>query len=171
MLTVSEGAFHDWANMPLADMAYGNAMDTDFTLRSWKILNKEMTAKRLNPVYSNLIKDITLLLGDVENRGISVDDEYLKVLDEKLSLSLEKLHKELNTLCPWDEELNPNSNQQLGKLLFGDTGFGLIAQEFSTKTKAPSITEERIFPVLRKPETLYPNFLSTSTRQSSTRRM
>ena len=144
MLTVTEGAFHDWANMPLLDMAYGNAMDTDFTLRSWKILKKDMTAKCLNPVYDNLIKDITLLLGDVEDRGISVDQEYLKVLDEKLAKTLEVLHKELNELCPLDEDLNPNSNQQLGKLLFGEEGFGLIPQDFSLKTKAPSITEEHL---------------------------
>jgi len=144
MLTVTEGAFHDWANMPLSDMAYGNAMDTDFTLRSWKILKKDMTAKCLNPVYNNLIKDITLLLGDVEDRGISVDQEYLKVLDEKLAETLESLHKELNDLCPWDDDLNPNSNQQLGKLLFEEDGFGLIPQDFSAKTKAPSITEEHL---------------------------
>ena len=144
MLTVTNGAIHDWANMPLSDMAYGCAMDTDFTLRSWKILKKDMKALHLNPVYNNLIKDITLLLGDVENRGIFVDQDYLKVLDVKLAESLETLLVELNKLSPLDEDMNPNSNAQLGKVLFEEEGFGLIPVDFSAKTKSPSITEEHL---------------------------
>ena len=72
MLTVTNGAKHDWGSMPLDEMAIGCAMDCDFTLRVWRILRKEMRAKSLNHVYDNLLKEIALELAEVENFGITV---------------------------------------------------------------------------------------------------
>ena len=67
MLTVTNGGKHDWANMPLDEMAIGCAMDCDFTLRFWRILRKEMSKKQLHHVYDNLLKAIALELAGVEN--------------------------------------------------------------------------------------------------------
>ena len=47
MLTVTNGGETDWANIPLDDLAFGNAMDCDFTLRSYNILKSNgRTIKR-----------------------------------------------------------------------------------------------------------------------------
>ena len=75
MLTVTNAETHDWGNMPLSDMAFGNAMDCDFTLRSWEILSKDVKRLNLDHVYYKLLKDIAVILGSVENRGISIDKE------------------------------------------------------------------------------------------------
>ena len=144
MLTVTEGAVHDWENMPLSDMAFGNAMDCDFTLRAWKILKKEMKSLYLEPVYNSLLKDITLILGEVENTGIVVDKDYLAELDSKLEESIKNLEKELNELSPLEEDVNFNSTQKVAELLFSDDGFGLKPTKFSAKTKKPAITEEHL---------------------------
>jgi len=147
MLTVTEGAVHDWENMPLSDMAFGNAMDCDFTLRAWKILKKEMKSLYLDPVYDSLLKDITLILGEVENTGISIDQDYLGDLDKKLEVSIENLKGELNKLSPLDEDINFNSTHQVAELLFSENGFGLKPVKFSAKTKKPAITEEHLLEI------------------------
>ena len=150
MLTVTNTENFDWGNMPLSDMAFGNAMDCDFTLRAWNILKKDINKLHLNHVYDNLLKSIVITLAKVEYTGIKVDKEYLSVLEELLSENLESLTEEINTLSPLDEDINPNSTAHLGTVLFTDEGFGLTATEFSAKTKKPSITESHLTDLLEK---------------------
>ena len=69
MLTVTDGAKHDWGAMPLKEMAIGNAMDCDFTLRAWKILRSDMKSTGVNFVYENLLSEIAVLLSSVEFKG------------------------------------------------------------------------------------------------------
>tara|TARA_R100001082_G_scaffold107838_1_gene82272 strand:+ start:644 stop:2158 length:1515 start_codon:yes stop_codon:yes gene_type:complete len=144
MLTVTNGAEHDWANMPLHEMAIGNAADCDLTLRCWKQMRKEMKPLNVAPIYDKLLKEVTLALGEVENRGMKVDTEYLKELDKTLGQKLEDAVIELNTLSKFDEDLNPNSTKEVADLLFTKEGFGLTPTMVSEKTKAPSITEEHL---------------------------
>ena len=94
MLTVAKQAKKDpdfWANMPLDDLAFGNAMDCDFTLRAYHVLKQQMKEKEVHRVYDNLLKDILVILSMVENFGIKVDTDYLKVLDDTLITELEDL--------------------------------------------------------------------------------
>jgi DNA polymerase I-like protein with 3'-5' exonuclease and polymerase domains len=141
MLTVPDGAKYDWGSMPLDEMAIGNAMDCDFTLRFWHILRKEMRKKQLNFVYDNLLKDIALELAGVENFGISVDTDYLDELEVKLEKEIGILEKELQELSPIDE-VNVNSNVDLQRILFTeDEGLNLYPVTFTKKTKKPSVTD------------------------------
>ena len=147
MLTVNNGAKHDWANMPMDELAYGNAMDCDFTLRSYHILKKEMKKTKVNLVYDNLLKDILVILGLVENTGIEVDSEYLKTLDVALQEEVKKLEESIEELSPVDD-INPRSTQQMAEVLFTSVGFDLTPQEFSMKTKIPKISEAHLTKVL-----------------------
>jgi len=148
MLTVTNAETHDWGDMPLSDMAFGNAMDCDFTLRSWDILSKDIKKLNLDHVYYKLLKDIALILGDVENRGISIDKEYLVVLEGVLSKQLKALKASLSDISPVSG-VNPNSTVDLGKVLFSDEGFNITPLEFSAKTKKPAITEEHLQTIKR----------------------
>jgi len=156
MLTVTNGAEHDWANMPLNEMAIGNAADCDLTLRCWKQMRKEMKPLNVAPIYDKLLKDVTLALGEVENRGMKVDTEYLKELDETLGVKLEEAVVELNTLSKFDDDLNPNSTKEIADLLFTKEGFGLTPTMVSEKTKAPSITEEHMQLVMKGLSSTHP---------------
>lgn len=151
MLTVNKNNAHKdpdfWANMPLDDLAFGNAMDCDFTLRAYHVLQESMKKKQVNFVYENLLKDILVILSDVENFGIKVDAEYLKLLDGILLKELEELLEKLQTLCPTGE-INPNSTAEMGSLLFTSSGFDLTPTEFSEKTKMPQITEAHLTSVI-----------------------
>ena len=156
MLTVTNGAEHDWANMPLNEMAIGNAADCDLTLRCWKRMREEMKPLNVAPIYDKLLKDVTITLGEVENRGLKVDIEYLKELDVTLGVKLEEAVVELNTLSKFDDDLNPNSTKEVANLLFTKEGYNLTPTMVSEKTKAPSITEEHMQLVMKGLSTTHP---------------
>jgi DNA polymerase I len=149
MLTVTNGAKQDWGSMPLKEMAVGNAMDCDFTLRIWKQLRKEMKAISVNFVYQNLLKDVVVMLAQMEYVGIKVDESYLDVLDIKLFEQLDLLKEELSSISPL-EEVNVNSNNHLQDVLFSDTGFGLLPVSFTKKTNKPSVTDSDLNLILEE---------------------
>ena len=150
MLTVNKQTKKDpefWANMPLDELAFGNAMDCDFTLRAYHELREEMAQKQVNFVYDNLLTDILVILSMVEDFGIKVDTDYLKVLDQRLLDELSELLEKLQELSPTGE-INPNSTIEMGSLLFTSSGFDLTPTEFSAKTQMPQITEAHLTSVL-----------------------
>tara|TARA_R110000851_G_scaffold134919_3_gene270294 strand:- start:1432 stop:2985 length:1554 start_codon:yes stop_codon:yes gene_type:complete len=154
MLTVNKNKTKDedfWANMPLDDLAFGNAMDCDFTLRAFHILKQEMMDMQVNFVYDNLLKDILVILGMVENQGIKVDSKYLTILDGQLKVELDSLYASLQDLSPVDsdEDINPNSIPAMGGILFTSDGFDLTPTMFSEKTKMPQISDEHLSEVLK----------------------
>ena len=151
MLTVTSNKPKDedfWANMPLDDLAFGNAMDCDFTLRAYHVLRQEMKEKYVNFVYDNLLKDILVILGMVENQGIKVDEDYLKVLDQQLQDELQTLLSKLQDLSP-TESINPNSTAEMASVLFTSEGYDLKPVMFSEKTQMPQISEEHLTEVLK----------------------
>ena len=143
MLTVTDGSTHDWENMPLEEMALGNAMDADFTLRAHSNMIVEMNKKGVNHVYEKLLKQILVIASDVEHRGILVDADCVARFDVILTKEVAELETKLSELSVIDD-VNPRSNSDMGLLLFSKEGFGLRALEFSKKTKAPSITEAHL---------------------------
>lgn len=156
MLTVNKSKPKDadfWANMPLDDLAFGNAMDCDFTLRAYHILRKEMEEKQVNFVYDNLLKDILVILGMVENLGIRVDADYLKVLDQTLKDEIAGLDDRLQELYAAKKEtedrINPNSSIEMASILFTSDGFNLTPTSFSEKTQMPQISEDHLTDVLK----------------------
>ena len=143
MLTVTDGGTFDWANMPLDDMALGNAMDADFTLRAYNAMRSDMTKKNVHHVYEKLLKKILVVASDIEHRGILVDTQCVKDFDVLLAKEIGELETKLSELSVI-ADVNPKSNADMGLLLFTKEGFGLRAVEFSKKTKAPSITEAHL---------------------------
>jgi DNA polymerase-1 len=148
MLTVNKNKKKSddfWATMPLDDLAFGNAMDCDFTLRAYHLLKREMEEKHVHHVYNNLLKDIQVILGMVENLGIQVDFDYLEVLDQELQKELKALGEKLQSLVPKGHgEVNPNSTIEMASVLFTSDGFDLRPTSFSEKTQMPQISEEHL---------------------------
>ena len=143
MLTVPDGGSHDWKNMPLDEMAFGNAMDADFTRRVHEEMTHKLKEHGLNHVYSNLLKKVLVVASEIEHRGILVDTDCVDRFDELLQEDVKGLYSKLEELSVVSG-INPNSNAHMGLLLFTKEGFGLKPTEFSKKTKAPSITEAHL---------------------------
>lgn len=143
MLSITDGKEIDWANMPLDQIAYGNAMDTNFTLKIFDELKGQMSyAKNL---YENLLKDVLVTFARMENRGLYVCTETLATYEKSSEKNLLKLNRELLQLLEGTEyedvEVNFNSSPQVGNILFD--GFGLPCL-VKTKGGKPSITEDSI---------------------------
>lgn len=150
MLTVNKNKPKDenfWANMKLDDLAYGNAMDADFTRRAFLAMQEDMKTKNVDVVYNNLLKKIIVILGGVENKGIRVDQEYIQALDKQLQDELQSLHDKLQQLSPAGP-VNPNSTAEMASVLFTSEGFNLTPTSFSEKTKIPQISEEHLVEVM-----------------------
>lgn len=138
MLTKANTGKHiDWANIPLPDLAFGNAMDCDFTLRIYKIMRKELKEKHLHHLYDKLVKKSMVILTDTELNGMRVDMEQLEVLDIEMSGKIVSWKNEVQRLSPI-ENLNPNSPKELTNVLFSDSGFSLMPLKFSSRTGNPS---------------------------------
>ena len=133
MLTVLDGGSQDWVAMPLEDIAFGNAMDADFTLRAYNRMRPELHRTNAHLVYDNILKDILLTMAEIENFGIAIDEEYLEELDQKLTQRLEEKQEELLELSPVSG-INLNSYQDLAMVVFTKEGFNLGATKFSPKT-------------------------------------
>ena len=70
--------------------SYSN-QKTDCMLRLWKILNNQMFVEKMIPVYDTLEKPLIPILSQMYISGILVDQNILKKLSEKFTLSINML--------------------------------------------------------------------------------
>lgn len=139
MLTVADGKTTVWAEIPLNELAFGNAMDCDFTLRLYRILRLKVKELKLHHIYDKLIKDAMEVLVETELNGMALDVGYLNELDEKLVSCVEETKAELMAASPFGEEFNPKSSDDIIEILFSDEGFGLMPIKFNERSKKPCV--------------------------------
>ncbi len=94
----------------------------------------------------------------MENRGIKLNIEKLKTLQEKLSSRINELTKEIYTLC--GSEFNIKSTQQLGVVLFQHLGL-----KGGKKTKTGYSTNEAVLSSLKDEHEVIPKILEYRTTQ------
>ena len=129
-------------------MLYG-ALDKAMDLASISHLKDE--AKTVEYPFIN-----TLI--HMEKRGIKLDIEKLKTLQEKLSSRINELTKEIYALC--DSEFNIKSTQQLGVVLFQHLGL-----KGGKKTKTGYSTNEAVLSSLKDEHEVIPKILEYRTTQ------
>ena len=112
---------------------YG-ALDKALSLASLEHLKEE--AKEVEYPFINT------LIG-MEQRGIELDIEKLKLLQERLTETIKRLTQEIYALC--GSEFNIKSTQQLGNILFGTLGL-----KGGKKTKTGYSTNEKVLNSLKK---------------------
>ena len=104
------------------------AVDTDLTRRLLRNQFLRMKEEDFLSQGRSLMKTHAVpasrVLGKMEYGGVKVDRDYLSYLDEKLGAVIEQKSKEISRhwLPSWGE-FNPNSTQQLGKLLYSEGVF------------------------------------------------
>ncbi|MBU1667816.1 DNA polymerase I [bacterium] len=94
----------------------------------------------------------------MERRGIKLDIEKLKILQEKLSSRINELTQEIYTLC--NSEFNIKSTQQLGVILFQHLGL-----KGGKKTKTGYSTNEAVLASLKDEHEVIPKILEYRTAQ------
>jgi DNA polymerase-1 len=130
----------DFSNVNLEDACKYAAEDAYITLELYKELNNQFEIN--DEVYlTKLAKTIEFsfinVLNSMENKGIKVDINFLKNLQNKSELYLKELTNDIYDLC--GEKFNINSPKQLGVVLFENLGINP-----PKKTKTGYSTNEQV---------------------------
>ncbi len=116
----------NYENVPIQDLLVYAAIDTDLTRRLSRHQYERMALEDFEAKGRSLLRTHALpasrTLGGMEFRGIKVDQEYLGYLDTELGKLVVSKAAELQRLCNpnFVGEFNPNSSQQVGRLLFSE---------------------------------------------------
>ena len=129
---------HDFSEVFIDKATFYACEDADFTLRLYNLMKNELEANELNSVFHHIEMPLIPVLADMELRGIKVDMEYFKELNEYFSKEIASLKHKIYEIS--GEEFNINPTQQLAKILFEKLmlpRFGKTAKgtNFSTNIK------------------------------------
>lgn len=127
-------------------MWHYNCMDAVVTLEVSYLIEKELKSSGLDKLYSDHVHPLAFALSDASRRGVLVDKAARDELVVSAKKTIETVQKEINDLA--GRELNPNSSQQVQKLLYEELMFPTIY-----KDGVSTANEE----ALRKLEKRYPN--------------
>lgn len=103
--------------------------DCKYTYRLFKLFEPQMKEQNLWKVYTELEIPTILVLRAMENRGIMVDESYLKNLGENVEKKLIEIRADI-----WKDvgkEFDINSSQQLSKILFDEMKL-VLPDEYKT---------------------------------------
>ena len=94
------------------------AEDADVTLRLWEILKPRLARAGLSTVYETLERPMPTVLAAMENEGVRVDPEALRLLSNEFSLRMAKFEERAQELV--GRPFNLGSPKQIGDVLFGE---------------------------------------------------
>lgn len=106
----------DFKSLDPEKLSLYSCEDADFTHRLVKILNKRLKAEGLTDLFNRLEMPLIAILGEIENNGIILDLEPLKLLDKEVGERLSKLEKDIHKHAKI--KFNINSTKQLKEILF-----------------------------------------------------
>ena len=105
-----------FAEVPVEQAAKYSGEDAEVVLRLKGILERELEAKALMPLFREVEMPLVEVLRDMEMHGVKVDGEYLRTMSLQVEAELKKLEDEIYHIA--GERFNINSTQQLGHILF-----------------------------------------------------
>lgn len=160
MLTVTNPKYINWAEMSLAQMAKGNALDSYFTLKCYEILYEKLDKLKMVKTYEEIMAPATLFLVDMESEGLVISEEQLRILGKELRDKILEAEEYLYYYPEVKKDSNMNSSQDMIRIFFSldkfigtdgkkdwliteDWGFGLYPPVFTGK-KQPSTSYEAL---------------------------
>lgn len=139
----------DAYHMDLKRLLTYNAKDTDYTLRLYHHMRKELLEEpRVAKVFQKLMMPASNALVEIEGHGIQLDMERWEERFRRCQRNAEKLRQYMLQWVPADKRdtFNFASPKQVGEWLFVDLGLPIIEE---TKTGNPS-TKESVLLILGK---------------------
>jgi len=150
-----------FANVDIETATFYAAEDAWMTFILYEALDKAMDLASINHLKDeakNIEYPFINTLINMEKRGIKLDTEKLKTLQEKLSRRINDLTIEIYALC--NSEFNIKSTQQLGVILFQHLGL-----KGGKKTKTGYSTNEAVLSSLKDEHEVIPKILEYRTTQ------
>jgi hypothetical protein len=158
MLTVDNPLKEDFKNMPLAKCSNGNAMDTYFTLKCFRELERKMEGFGYDKVLKYIMSPALEVFRDMELKGMHISTEILESLARDLKDKKSDIEDELykypqikNTFdigkdiikilysCYQDED----DTWQISN----DYGFGVYPPDRTEKEKDPRTNKDAILTI------------------------
>ena len=131
----------DFGKYSLEEVMEYNAWDIYYTFKLYKMFEAQFNNdEKLKRLFYKVIMPSARAFELVEERGIYVDPETLRVNGLKLKEEVLNLAKTLEELNP---DINWNSTKQLGEFLFGERGLGVEPVALTPKG-APSVSESSL---------------------------
>ena len=150
-----------FANVDIETATFYAAEDAWMTFILYEALDKAMDLASINHLKDeakNIEYPFINTLINMEKRGIKLDTEKLKTLQERLSRRIDELTIEIYALC--NSEFNIKSTQQLGVILFQHLGL-----KGGKKTKTGYSTNEAVLSSLKDEHEVIPKILEYRTTQ------
>ena len=105
-----------FAEVPVEQAARYSGEDAEVVLRLKEVLEGELEAKALMPLFREVEMPLVEVLVDMEMHGVKVDGNYLRTMSLQVEAELRRLEEEIYEVA--GERFNINSTQQLGYILF-----------------------------------------------------
>jgi uracil-DNA glycosylase family 4 len=126
------------ADAPPDKATYYACRDADATLRVWKVLSSMLKEKGLEGIYQ-IDRQVLPIAMEMQQNGIMLDVEYLNGLGrhytELMEAKAEQIFSEVG------KRFNPNSDNEVRRLMFEDLGFKPTAW---TETRLPRVNREEL---------------------------
>ena len=91
--------------------------DALITFNLYNLFSKKISTGKHNFIYQNIDKPLIEVLASMEEKGIKIDNEYLKKLSREFSKEINILEEKIFTISK--TKFNIGSPKQLGEVLFG----------------------------------------------------
>jgi len=128
--------------LPVNKVAPYACADADMTLRLTSVLEQELREHNQWELYTEVEMPLVPVLAAMEIRGMAVDRGYLDRMSRILEGKLQELEQRIYELA--GHPFNPNSTQQLGRVLFEELGLPV-----QRRTKTGYSTDARVMEALR----------------------
>jgi DNA polymerase-1 len=102
--------------IPIQQVTDYSGEDADLTLRLYHILDKELEAERLAPIFHDVEMPLIEVLSEMELTGIRIMSPELAAYSREMEADLARLEDEIYVLC--GRTFNINSTKQLQEILF-----------------------------------------------------
>ncbi len=127
-----------FAQVSIEDATHYAAEDADITLQLHLTLKQQLKQKKgQQTIYDNIEMPLVNVLAKIEQTGVLIDSNKLKIHSNQLSKKITGLKKQAYELV--GREFNLNSPKQLQEILFEEQGIPVIKK---TPTGKPSTSEE-----------------------------
>jgi len=152
MLT-KDGSKTDFANMPIEEVARGNALDVFYTLDLYYLLEESLSDHFLK-FHSQVIEPLNSYLALQTYNGIVIDTTKLEEMEESLVEKKKAALDSIYTIYP--EGKNINSSKDLREFLYCDEGINPVEGSFNvywpetTPKGAPSTNAESLAFLLKE---------------------
>jgi DNA polymerase I-like protein with 3'-5' exonuclease and polymerase domains len=136
MLTIKNAKNTVWADIPLDDLARGNALDIHFTYLIDDILEDGYDSDKQKKLLDYILNPLLVHVARMEYNGIDISEENMQALGSKLNYAIIEKEDSLYLIDGVETSDNLKSSEDLGNILYGrEGGMELYPPDWTAKDK------------------------------------